>query len=366
MLGWIGRNKMNIPNARVKSIKPDRKSNTVKVIVEPKPIWNLWDHGVTQSSLTRFITCPEKHRLAMVEGLTSRGSAGFAVEFGNVFHEALDILYTALRDGGISSKPSDIRIQTVLSAMQLEKKEALRKELALTAQTEERLYEEYSLAAVVLREYCSFWEEDWDNSKTQWVGLEQEFEILYPIPIENEDGSLKTIYLRGKIDGILRIGDKLWLLDTKTKGNIEDESIKDKLTFDMQVMFYMYCAWKYYRERPIGLIYNLVKRPQLRKGAKESSRDFVGRVRQDVQARPEHYFMRYEAYISAEDLKEWQNDLRDILVKLVEHYEGKFNWKNSAACTQYFKPCEFLPICSRGERGNFKRKDRPFTELEVR
>lgn len=319
--------------------------------------WTIED-GATQSLLNGFLLCPERTRLGYVEGLSTASSTN-SLEMGSIFHETLDPMYTevlGLSDKGI--EPKEIRklaLKTAYKSLEVREEEA-RKEAAEKGgfrgiESFELLF---GVARALLPGYVKKWMSDFTSK--DWVSLESEFCF--------ERGGVRW---RGKRDGVYRTrkDQKLRLFETKTKGRINQDDLMDKLQFDLQTNLYMYSIFKEYREWPTGVLYNVVRTPQLRKGKKESLEAFLSRIKKDINERPDHYYMRYDVTVRKSDLLAWRREFDSQIEQLKRWVDGEFHYKNSAACSAYGVTCKFLPVCSRNDLTGFKLKSKPFPELNV-
>ena len=326
-------------------------------------VWDLHRDGVTQGLLANFLTCPEKCRLAAVEGLTQIRTGG-ALAFGSLIHDVLDQVYSHV----MRKKDCDNweTFTTAVMGIALRDKEkadrdAINERGGTDPEALVMLEENYGMAEGILPGYLKKWSGDFND--VEWIALEQMFET--PITFQMEDGEEVTLTIRGKRDGVFRSrkSGRLYLFETKTKGRIDEDGIMDRLVFDLQVMLYLWSMWKDFGEMPQGVVYNIMRKPQLRQKKDESLKQFIDRIRFDTEARPDFYYMRYNSDIVGSDLVEWEKEFILILRQLVRWYRGQFNWKNSGACAMGGFNCQFLPVCSRNDRSSFKTKEVPFPEL---
>lgn len=318
--------------------------------------WDLYRDGVTQSSLGTFLSCPERMRLSYKEGLTPARWVGstFALDFGDLFHRGLDEIYTFWREEG--SVPSFRSILNDLRDTDEAKVNVM--------MTEAQLYNmeiNYGFAEILLREYLKHWKLDFGD--VAWEGLEEKFDIPYASQIYPG----RNIRIRGKMDGRYRIGahNDLWLFETKTKSRIEDSIIADKLSYDLQVMVYMWALSELVGEQVKGVKYNLIRRPGLRHGVRETTQGFLDRVRADVEGRPEHYFLRYEAALDPHEIDRWKKDMQSIMLQIERWFRGDFNYKNPGACGGGFVTCPYIDICGKQDYTAFTKNKILFTELTV-
>lgn len=325
-------------------------------VFSSKPFWNLWTDGVTQGLLETFLTCPEKLRLRMIEGQSPLRGSG-ALAFGSLVHEVLDQVYTAIGKG-------ERKLLPVISK-NLEKCEAKDKARAQERPpTDPRFYEEmeenYGFAEAIIPAYYQHWKTDLEGY--EWISLEKKFSVPYFVAARL--GIARPfIPVRGKRDGDFRQGKELWLFETKTKARIDDEAIVEKLPYDLQVMLYLWSMKQDYGEYPKGVVYNLIRRPQLRKRQTESLQDFCKRVQDDIAARPEFYFVRYLVSIREEELDLWELQFDMMMRQLINWWEGGFHYKVSSACNGRMGVCDLLPICSRNDTSSHYQREEVFPEL---
>ena len=284
------------------------------------------------------MSCPEKCRLGLVEGLRRPGSST-PLDFGNITHMMLERGY---KDSS-QKKPAALRAM----ADQWQKENQ-----AYTDDAECMLSQIEGLVTA----YHEYWEKD--DKKKDWVSLEQTFDVPYTLP------SGLVIRLRGKIDGVFRVGKKLYLLETKTKGQVVS-ALDEAVGFNLQVMFYLYAARQLYGEFPAGVLYNILRRPQLRLGKAETQVGFAQRVEKDILSRPDFYFKRMEIAFLKKEQVAWERELADILEVFVNWAEGGPSWHNTGSCLEY-GGCEYLHICSGqpGAREAFTVKEHVYPELE--
>lgn len=335
------------PSTGVKMLKPT-KVVSVEAVIEQ---WDLHQHGVTQGFLANWLSCQERVRLSHKEMLhQERGS--FASEFGNIIHTVNERLYG-------SGKAKDL--YKVMGDYEKETKAAAKKGKAgiSTVQLQE-LEEQWAMAWGVMPSYVQKWEEDF--SQVEWIALEEVFEVNVEIII---DDFVHNILVRGKWDGVFRtlVAKRLRLFETKTKGQVKEDSLMDRLVIDLQVMLYLWAIWKTYGEVPGGVTYNIIRRPQLRRGKSETLKQFTERIWKDVATRPDFYYMRYQSDIVEQDLVAFEAELLQVLRQVVLWDAGEFHFKNPAACNLGGYDCRFLPICSRGDRSGFVKRTQPFPEL---
>lgn len=330
--------------------------------------WNIERDGITQSMVNTFLACPMKANLGYREGYTTDIRNKSAIDFGLVVHQNLDHTYTAFRE-----RTPDYSWLDMLNA-ENDKHQRKLFEAGASAPTLENLYEVYSKASPVLGGYYSFWNERDFQGGVTWIDLEREFKVPYELVLDKHDcngdyNEFVTIPLCGKIDGIYTDaqGD-WWLFETKTKGRIDDDAIVERLTFDVQVVMYMYVIEQLYGKRPKGVCYNLIRSPQLRQSTvpgKESAEEFYERIGADIRLRPTWYYLRHYVYMDDNDVTKGRYDLNQIIHQMYLWSNGDFNYRNSASCFTGWSPCQYMRVCSCGDMDGFTKRERPFMELSV-
>ncbi len=318
--------------------------------------WDLHKDGITFSLLSTFLQCPEKLLNQYGQRLSGTRVSG-ALAFGSVFHEALDHIYSYKKTSGNFPAVSD-----VLFSMETRDKKKLIDQMVNPVALMD-LEENYGLAEIVLEGYMDYWQKE--HSSLEWVALEEKFCVQFRPSIQL-GLALPDIPVRGKRDGVFRSGNSLWLFETKTKARIEDESILDTLAFNMQNNIYMWSGQIDYGEKFGGVLYNLVRRPQLKQGARENLRDFLSRVRDDIKKRPDFYFVRYNLASSSGEKEKWMRYFKGVMWKLIMWYYNQYHYRDDSACSGRKGICEFLPICSErpGASGFYAERESVFPELE--
>lgn len=361
---------------------------------------------MTQGLLANFLLCPEKARLATVEGLTQVRTGG-ALAFGSIIHDILDVVYShAMRKREAKDWYAFTTSVLGIALAEREKKdrEVLNEVKGGDIEALNLLEENYGAAEGLLPGYLKKWASDFEH--VEWLGLEEMFDIPYTLDMpgwytvsynhegtdyveyvtaKDEEQALNLVSafqgkrmsvdsyavpgilmrLRGKRDGRFRSkkSGQVWLFETKTKGRINEDSIMDRLNFDLQTMLYLWTMWKEFDVFPGGVTYNILRKPQLKMKKGENLKQFVARIAKDIEDRPDFYFMRYQSSITQQDLKKWEAEFKVQLRRLFLWSRGDENYKNSSACSMGGVNCQFLSVCSRNDRTHFTRKVTPFPEL---
>ena len=188
------------------------------------PLWTLED-GVTYSLLSKFETCRHRFHISKVQGWKPR-KINLPLEFGNIFHHMIE----AQERGVLPDKM--IRLATNYVNQKIKDKQRSNeeiKELSMLA----------AIAAVTFEHYVAYWEQncslEWKGvgryeKNFNWIGKEVSFDVNYQLP------NGRKLRLRGVKDGRFNIDRKTegnWVLETKTKGDIDEGGITAGLHKDM-------------------------------------------------------------------------------------------------------------------------------------
>lgn len=296
-------------------------------------------HGVSQTLLSTWMECREKVRLRYVKSLKPESKKAF-VE-GSSYHDMLEFVYKKIMDGSVKGPKAAERVVV----QHIEEMEA---KASSFGSMDENLQQSYDFGSILIPAYFRFYKKDFD---VQWMDVEKEFSI----PIEMFDKEI--VCLKGKTDGgFMMTKDSYYVLESKFKA-FWGKDYADLVTLDLQVA--TYTAAKKHEGLPVkGCRYNLVKKPALRRGKKETKKEFLDRIRADIEKRPETYFERHDVPFDKTELEaNWRR---------VNHMVKSFYrwWKNgdhtdrdplfnSGSCENKYGRCEYLDYCSRGDVGKY-------------
>jgi len=279
------------------------------------PLWTIED-GVTYSLLSQFLNCRNRFHINKVQGWTAK-RISLPLEFGNVFH-----LMAEAQDRGIPDEQL-MKIATNYVGRKIE-------EQSLDTETIKELSMMAAVATVTFEQYVAYWQQNpcfqinnkWYYEKDfQWIGKEENFDVDYLLP------NGRKVRLRGKQDGKFQIakGQKgNWLFETKTKGNIDADGITAGLHKDMQTGLYLTAmALQQHGTLPEGVLYNVIRRTQLKPRVADTPKMFAERVETDIMKRPEFYFMRWTRSIDAGELRDFRDrQLNPTLYQIVRWWDS--------------------------------------------
>lgn len=285
--------------------------------------YDLERDGVTQSMLTAFLSCPSKVRLGVVQGWSSNRPKR-ALSYGSLMHKVLELEQGVQREQGKTWKPNDGRVQKFIA----ETCEADRKKNGdrWSADQEEQLELTKAQLYAILPAYFRHWD------PVRWTEIEGIFDM--PYEVKSKAGHVHlTTRLRGRKDGVYRAKDKtLWQFDSKSSSRINEDELGLVLTRDYQIMFYMLTTWLQTDEIPTGFNYNIIRKTEMKPG-KGGLPEYVQRIKEEVEKRPEHFFKRFEVAIVEEDLSQFRKELNLTLLHLKAWLD------NGMPCQMYGMPC---------------------------
>jgi RecB family exonuclease len=308
---------------------------------------------LTYSALNTFRNCPRKYKNRYLDNLRPRERVE-ALSFGSVIHTAIELWYR--------STDTDSRLHDVLASID---------EGYENRNTDPHQMAQWHLATAMIRGYA----DRYTTEEFEVVEVEKEFvgEIRNP----DTGRQSQTFRIAGKVDGIVRCHDGLYLLEHKTASNV-DASYLDKLWTDTQIALYCY----YLRELGypiIGVIYNVLLKSRLKQGKGETQEEYEIRKAElaaknksgkstakrqlpetddEFQARLVEWYSRPEAfhrefiYLSEDRLAMLQDEVWEITQQYLDaRRRGKW-LLNTSNCFSYQRPCEYLAYCQSGFNPN--------------
>ena len=308
---------------------------------------------LTYSALNTFRNCPRKYKNRYLDNLRPRERAE-ALSFGSVIHTAIELWYR--------SPDTESRLPDVLAYID----DAFENRVV----DPNRLVQ-WHLATAIIRGYA----ERYATEEFEVVEVEKEFvgEIRNP----DTGRQSQTFRIAGKVDGIVRCHDGLYLLEHKTASTV-DASYLDKLWTDTQIALYCY----YLRELGypiVGVIYNVLLKSRLKQGKGETQEEYEVRHAElaaknksgkstakrqmpetddEFQTRLTEWYSRPEAfhrefiYLSEDRLAMLQDEVWEITQQYLDaRRRGKW-LLNTSNCFSYQRPCEYLAYCQSGFNPN--------------
>ncbi len=182
---------------------------------------------------------------------------------------------------------------------------------------------------------------------TNYPFSEMEFEEVVPEKrFRVKLDGLRGVYLKGIVDGLVKRHGKWWIREVKTT-SMDKRSFQSKASVSYQAAGYMYGVLKETHTPICGVVYDMIKRPLLRRGAHETAEDFGKRILADYSRaeKKEMYYDRYYSYRTEKEIAEFEKDMV-IFAKELRARIRKNNWfRNTDACFTFNSECPYKKIC---------------------
>lgn len=307
--------------------------------IEIPPDYSLEVTGITQSLLSNW-GCRQKFLFKINRWTPNERNKN--VEFGNMVHHVLDLAYSAKRMP--SEKGIDKWVDQYVAQWEARNMGAGTQDIERHAAVTVCLMAEY------LKHYLA------DFTEKKFTGVEALFSVRW-----------KGFLLRGKKDGrYLTKAAKKWIMEHKTRSDIDESSISELLAFDLQNLFYITAEEAEDPFNPVhGVLYNVFRNPQHKLKAGESLKSYAARIRSDAKKRPAHFFVRFEAAYTKADKESFARQLEAKLIEIRGFLRGDLAcYRNEAMCKVGFIKCEYLKACSSGTMAGYRQKHHLFEELD--
>lgn len=320
----MAKKKSAFVRAGSRKITSDRKRKSK----EKKVPWrDIEKNGVTYTFLSNFLQCREAARLEYVEGLTQAGMIA-PLEFGQLFHLGFELLAAGRPHTDIHQVTKDY----VDRRIKFDKFKGRDKTEFLRLK---------AICDVMFPLYAAYYQSPLSatsgdptprgvefHNDTVNVAQERPFVLEHTLPVSG-----RTVPMNGRFDGILRLGrqQRLYLMENKTKSQIDSDGLTAYLPFDLQTMIYCFALEKEYKEPVAGIIYNVVKRPGHKHNPdKESLEEHAARVGEIVAENPHEFFMRWHIDLGPDDVANYVNNtlnpiLENVMVWWDSIKEDPFN-----------------------------------------
>lgn len=254
-------------------------AKSAKPSIPPKePLWRGPSiDGVTFSLLSKFISCRERFRLLVVEGLKEKEGFSVRLEYGNMVHTCEEA----------TAAKKDWEPALLAYARKLVKEHGNSESATIDHW--------YKVCRAQYPIYLKHWKKNPDVVNRKPIAQEKPFDIEYKLP------SGRTVRLRGKYDSIDLINKRIYVQENKARGEIKPDRMLAELPLDLQTGIYGIAAEIDYKDvAPLGGIrYNVLRRPL--SGGKYSIKQHEGRGKEKKGAETEEqFFERLQGLIAAD------------------------------------------------------------------
>jgi len=316
---------------------------------------------LTYSAMSTFQACRRRYKHRYLDGLVPVDKAP-ALRFGTITHQWLEVWH---RTRSLSTAQEIIEAAYPNRAGDPgEKRDIFYQTAMLKAYAAQYPAEDFSV-----------------------VALECEFSgpLVNPAPGGRRSRSFRV---RGKVDGILRRGTDLLLLEHKTAGSVTGDYI-DRLPMDLQIQLYSYYVQEMLGEPVSAVVYNVLLKPRLTQGEGETEEQYQARKAEleaksksgkpssarrrmpesdeDFQRRLDEWFAaeprftRVELLLDQDTIDNVRHTLWDISKEILEaRRQGRWH-QNPRSCFGFGR-CAYWPICA--AKGNELVVENLFTKQE--
>jgi hypothetical protein len=315
--------------------------------------YNPHTDGVRQSLLLTWLECREKARMQCIEGIES-SYISKPLMFGDLSHQCIASCYLTMQKKQLKfwEDAAERTEEWIDTAILFWKDEWVSKGNKVTADVTDLLEESAAMLGALLPGYWKHW---WDKDikETEWIDVEKEFKVAL--------GSSSLI--TGTIDGVFRNRKtkKRWILETKNKGRWSEDNLIDWLPLDLQCQMYLTADWLTSNEQPAGVRYNVLRRPQERRGKTESLKDFATRIHARAEKEPEHYYFRLDMAMSKAELESAKRRVEFLADAFCDWWDLSHSscptldpMYNSSMCEGKYGTCCYLRHCASGSLEGLK------------
>jgi hypothetical protein len=298
------------------SLATKLKTGNVKLPSDRRKMGPLWKgpekDGITFSLLSRYLSCKERFRLMVIEGLAPIQGFNHYIEYGQMWHACEEAL--------AAEQPWLVALEKYCLM------------LYNTYPLQRQQVDKWFMACrTQFPYYVEYWRRNDDVKNRKPLMQEQTFKVDYKLP------SGRTVIIRGKWDSVDLVKALVWLQENKTKSEIDETQLKRQLTFDLQTMIYVTALKTEHPEYNIaGVRYNVIKRPfsggkgsikQLGPSKKnpkgESTEDFYRRLGEYFRTEPKTFFARFQVNLTKLDIARFE---KQCLVPLLENVCDDYEW----------------------------------------
>ena len=227
---------------------------------------------------------------------------------------------------------------------------------------------DWHLATAMMKSYAAAYPvEEFDV-----VFLEKTFEGKIVNPATSAVS--RSFVLAGKVDGIVCINGKFYLLDHKTASQLDGDYL-EKLWTDFQITLYAHYIEQVFNIKIAGIIYNILVKARLQQGKGETEAEFEAR-RAELLAKSKtgkttatrkmsesdtdfqnRLMMKYSErgmlhretlYISRDQFDTLQADLWELTQQLLDCRRRGVFYQNTSYCFFHHRPCQYFALCRSG------------------
>ena len=300
------------------------------------------ESGITQSMLGAFLSCRQKAAFQLAGWEPVGGSV--ALVLGSLAHDVLEHMYRDAKKGKKWAGQAQAILQQRLAKFEYDSDHNL-------ANPQDAIDISIKVEAMI-KNYITYYAKEDRNA--EWLALEHRFDVEF-----------MGWRLRGMMDGVRKVQRSWWLFETKTASRIDESALSGYLTYDLQNLFYLLAMELVAGVKLKGVIYNIIRKPQLRLKKDENKDSFLIRIQEDIVVRPSFYFKRFEIFYPDEVREEFKEQLLAKLSDYAAWLAGDLKtYRNETACTARWN-CEFISACASGDTVGYSKTKVLYRELQI-
>lgn len=302
--------------------------------------WDISVLGMSQSLWNEWLHC-RRSFLFILNGY-SLPQKEEKTNFGSICHDVTDKVYTR------GEYPTSKQINTCIdSYCEKRIKDG-------TVVTQKQIEQDAAKSEATLTEYFKYYKKDFDTKK--FFNIEHKFNTRY-------NGCIQ----RGKIDGAYITNRKKWLMEHKTKGQINEDSMILYLNLDFQNLFYLLNDEIETGKLAVGMMYNIIRNSQIKILKNETLRDYKNKITKAIKENPEHHFKRWEAVYTEDERDTFCTNL-DRMISDIKAETSLPVYPSTCHCLKPWQ-CQFLKACSSDSMRSLVKSEEPledrlFSELK--
>lgn len=349
---------------KVSSPRKPKAKQKKKPYDNPLIPWNV-EAGATFSLLNLWSECREQAYQSYVNGWSSRKLKD-GLEFGSIWHLMQEHFYD-----DVTQSPSKVAAKVCLAYEKFRKPTLFKNE-------HENFQLLLALAEMMFPLCVKYWADD--DQEIDWVEQEQKFKTSYEFT--DIDGKKRTIYLRGMRDGVFREDGMLGVFETKTKSVVQENAIRDQLKADLQTLIYVTTSMIELGEMPKKVMYNVIRRTQMKRKQNESIATFIKRVKADIIKRPKHYFMRWNVDLLKSDITKFRRETLDPLLRIYcqwadslkkigaldgkpdKRFDSPYHFRNCTALVGRYGRVDMFDLLTKNSTAGYWKRKSCFPELD--
>jgi len=270
---------------------------------------------ISHNSTSMFRGCPKKYYWNYIKGLKPKKKAQ-ALTLGTAIHAAFEMYYSGVSDAD------------VVSALMVKFDD----DIANASMDEVENVEINKWTAL------GMWMNYPNKNLTAFQSIEPEktFSVRF-------DG-MRGVRFVGRVDGLIMDSKgRWWIREVKTTG-LTPKQFRGRMNTSPQVTGYVYAMRR--AGYPVeGVVFDMIKKPRLRKGVHENCTDFSQRIMEDYRLNPDKAYMQGYIYRNPDQIAMYEEDMKKLVQDIRLKYRTNGWNRNQDQCWNFNSLCPYERIC---------------------